>query len=367
MFDRRLVQNFDWGLLGLTLLIEGMGLVALYSAVTAGDQTAQEILFVRQIIWFGAGLAVMVATFIFNYKLLERFAVPLYVLSLLLLAAVLIMGTIGGGAQRWLKLGPVSIQPSEMAKLSVIMVLARYYARYANPEGYSLRELVKPALLIAAPFLLIVKQPDLGTGLLLLMIAGSMTLFVKIRRGSLITILLFCTVTVPLIWTFLRDYQKQRILTFLDPDRDPLGAGYHIIQSKIAIGSGMFAGKGYLRGTQNALSFLPEQHTDFIFSVLAEEWGFLGSILVLFGFFMLIVWGLRVAYRSRDPFGSILSVGVTAMLFWQIVVNIGMVMGLMPVVGVPLPLISYGGSSVVTVLICIGILMNVSMRRFMVE
>ncbi|MDX9785148.1 MAG: rod shape-determining protein RodA [Desulfobacterales bacterium] len=367
MFDRRLVQHFDWGLLGLTLFLEGIGLVALYSAVTAGDQTAQEILFVRQIIWFGAGFAVMVITFLFNYKLLERFAFPIYAGSLLLLAAVLLMGTIGGGAQRWIKLGPLFIQPSEAAKISIIIVLARYYARYANPNGYSLRDLVKPALLIAVPFMLIVRQPDLGTGLLLLLIAGSMTIFVKIKRSSLVTIILFCMVAFPLVWSFLKEYQKQRILTFLNPDRDPLGAGYHIIQSKIAIGSGMFTGKGYLKGTQNALSFLPEQHTDFIFSVLAEEWGFLGAVFVLFAFFMLIVWGLRVAYRSRDPFGSILAVGVTAMLFWQIVINIGMVMGLMPVVGVPLPLISYGGSSVVTVLVCIGLLMNVSMRRFMIE
>jgi rod shape determining protein RodA len=220
---------------------------------------------------------------------------------------------------------------------------------------------------VGVPFILIVRQPDLGTGILLVMIAGAITLFVKIGRRALLSILLFCMVSGPLVWLFLKPYQKQRVLTFLNPDRDPLGAGYHIIQSKIAIGSGMLTGKGFLQGTQNALSFLPEQHTDFIFSVLAEEWGFLGTLVVLFSFFMLIVWGLRVAYRCRDPFGTILSVGVSFMLFWQVVINIAMVMGLMPVVGVPLPLISYGGSSVVTVSLCVGILMNVSMRRFMME
>jgi rod shape determining protein RodA len=367
MFDRRLAQNFDWGLLILTLLLEGIGLVTLYSAVTAGDQTGQTALFTRQILWFGVGLGIMVLSFIFNYKLLEKYAPLIYVGCLLLLIWVLVSGRIGGGAQRWLRLGPLSIQPSEFVKISVVIFLSRYYARYANPDGYTLRELIKPALIVALPFILIVRQPDLGTGILLVMIAGSITLFVKIERRTLLSILLFCGGTGPLVGLFLKTYQKQRLLTFLHPDRDPLGAGYHIIQSKIAIGSGMLTGKGFLKGTQNALSFLPEQHTDFIFSVLAEEWGFVGAVVVLLCFFMLIVWGLRVAHRCRDPFGTILSVGVSCVLFWQVVINIAMVMGLMPVVGVPLPLISYGGSSVVTVSLCVGILMNVSMRRFMME
>ena len=177
----------------------------------------------------------------------------------------------------------------------------------------------------------------------------------------------FCTVIITLFWFFLKKYQKLRILTFLNPDRDPLDAGYHIIQSKIAIGSGMITGKGYLEGTQNALSFLPEQHTDFIFSVFAEEWGFVGSLILILIFLILIVWALNIAYGCRDPFGTILSVGISAMIFWQVVVNIGMVMGLMPVVGIPLPFISYGGSSIVTMMISIGLLINVSMRRFMLE
>lgn len=368
MFDRRLVQNFDWGLLGLTLLLGGLGMVALYSAVTAGDQSGPKMLFARQLIWFGVGLGAMVFSFVFNYKLLERVAPVLYFGCLFLLVGVLLMGRSGGGAQRWLVLGPLRVQPSELAKISVIIMLARYYARHANPNGYTIRELLNPALLIGIPFVMIVRQPDLGTGLLLLMITGTMTLFVKIERRSFYSLGVFFTVMGPLVWFFfLKSYQKQRILTFLNPDRDPLGAGYHIIQSKIAIGSGMLTGKGYLKGTQNALSFLPEQHTDFIFSVLAEEWGFLGALFVLLCFFMLLTLGLRVAYRCRDPFGTILSVGVTAMIFWHVVTNIGMVMGLMPVVGVPLPLVSYGGSSMLTVMLCIGILMNVSMRLFLKE
>jgi len=170
-----------------------------------------------------------------------------------------------------------------------------------------------------------------------------------------------------LVWLTLKGYQKQRILTFLNPDRDPLGSGYHIIQSKIAVGSGMLAGKGFLKGTQNALDFLPEQHTDFIFTVLAEEWGFVGAILLLLAFLLLIIWGLQIAQRSRDAFGKILAVGVTSMIAWQVFINVGMVMGLMPVVGVTLPFISYGGSSILSMMLGVGLLLNVSMRRFLFE
>jgi rod shape determining protein RodA len=236
-----------------------------------------------------------------------------------------------------------------------------------STRGFSLRELFSPLLLTAIPFILIVKQPDLGTAMLIILIAGSMTVFVKIERRSLIYLIASCTVSVPLIWFFLKGYQKQRILSFLNPDLDPLGAGYHIIQSKIAIGSGMISGKGFLKGTQNALSFLPEHHTDFIFSVLAEEWGFVGSSVVLLVFLLLIISGLNVALKCREPFGTILSVGITAMISWQVFINIGMAMGIIPVVGIPLPFISYGGSSIVSMMICIGLLMNVSMRRFMIE
>jgi rod shape determining protein RodA len=221
--------------------------------------------------------------------------------------------------------------------------------------------------LTAIPFILIIQQPDLGTAMMIFLIAASMTLYVRIERKTLICLALIAMVLAGMGWFHLKDYQKQRILTFLNPGRDPLGAGYHIIQSKIAIGSGMLTGKGVLRGTQNTLSFLPEQHTDFIFSVFAEEWGFMGGILTHLLFLMLIIRGLNIAYNCKNVFGIILSVGVTALIFWQAIINLGMVMGLMPVVGVPLPLISYGGSSVFTIMICIGLLMNVSMRRFIVD
>jgi rod shape determining protein RodA len=366
MFDRRLVQYFNWLLLGVVFLIIAIGLLTLKSAVSAGHNP-QGMLYTKQLIWYSMGLVVMISCFLFNYKLLDRWAPTIYLVCVLLLIAVFLFGRIGGGSRRWLSFGPFSLQPSEPIKIAVIVMLARYYSRIVNTDGFTLKELITPFLLIVLPFVLIVKQPDLGTALLVGLIAGSITLFVKIERRSLIGLIVSAALCVPAVWVLLKDYQKNRILTFLDPDRDPLGAGYHIIQSKIAIGSGMITGKGYLNGTQNILSFLPEQHTDFIFSVLAEEWGLLGALALFLLFLMLLLLGLNIAYQCRDAFGTILAVGITSLIFWQVIINIGMVMGLMPVVGMPLPLVSYGGSSTLTLMIGIGILLNISMRRFMAE
>jgi rod shape determining protein RodA len=368
MFDRRLIHNFDWGILLIVMLLGAVGLVTVYSAVTADPPPApQKILFYKQIIWFSIGLIVMVAAFSFNYRALERWAHPIYIACILLLLGVVVFGKLAGGSRRWLVLGPVHLQPSELIKIAVVLTLAKYYSKDATTRGFTLQELLQPVLLTVLPFSLIVMQPDLGTAGLVALIAATMTLFVKVERRSLILLVAPGVGMIPVVWSLLKDYQKQRILTFLNPDQDPLGAGYHIIQSKIAIGSGLISGKGYLQGTQNALSFLPEEHTDFIFSVLAEEWGAVGSILLILLFLALILWGLNIAHRCRDPFGTLLAVGITALIAWQVIINIGMTMGLMPVVGVPLPLISYGGSSTLTVAICIGLLMNVSMRRFMLE
>jgi rod shape determining protein RodA len=366
MIDRRLVAYFDWWMLVFTALVVGAGLVALYSAVNAGTDTAPAI-FTKQLVWYGVGTGVMIMAFLLNYKEYERWGNVIYILCVCLLVAVLLFGKHVAGAQRWLILGPVSVQPSEMVKLAVIIVLAKYYARMTNPHGLNWRELITPAILTAIPFALIQRQPDLGTAMIIALIAGSMTLYIKIERRTLACLVTGCALAGPLVWFLLKGYQKQRILTFLNPDRDPLGTGYHIIQSKIAIGSGMLTGKGFLKGTQNALDFLPEQHTDFIFSVLAEEWGLAGALSVLCLFLLIMIWGLQIAQKSRDPFGKILAVGVTAMIAWQVFINIGMVMGLMPVVGVTLPFISYGGSSVITTMAGIGLLLNISMRRFLFE
>lgn len=366
MFDRRLIQNFDWMLLIIMLLLATSGLLALYSAARAGLPVTQAF-FVKQLMWYGIGLVVMIASFLVSYKQFDQYAYSVYAVCVFLLIAVLLVGKLVAGSKRWLVFGPISLQPSELAKVAVILVLSRYYSKTASTKGMRLRDLVIPMLLIAIPFVLIVKQPDLGTAMMILLIAASLTVFIKIEKRAMIAIVSFGTVAVPMTWLLLKGYQKQRILTFLEPDRDPLGAGYHIIQSKIAIGSGMFAGKGFLKGTQNALSFLPEHHTDFIFSVLAEDWGFIGSAAVLFLFLMLIVWSLNIAHGCRDPFGSLLAIGITALIGWEVFINIGMVMGLMPVVGIPLPFISYGGSAVLSMMLCMGILMNISMRKYLIE
>jgi rod shape determining protein RodA len=366
MFDRRLVQHFDWGLLCLIFFLMMIGLATLFSAVKAGTEVASR-LYIKQAIWFGGGIIAMVASFTFNYRRLERWGPVVYGFSMAMLVAVLALGRVVSGSRRWLTLGPISIQPSEFAKIALVIILARYFAKHVSTGGLTLKELVAPAALTAAPFLLVVKQPDLGTAMMLALVAASMALFVKIEWRSLLFLVLSGLMLVPGVWFLLKDYQKLRILTFLNPDRDPLGAGYHIIQSKIAIGSGMFWGKGYLKGTQNALAFLPEQHTDFIFSVLAEEWGFVGTSLIILLFLLLVIWSLSIADHCREPYGKLLSVGLTAMIFWQVFINIGMVMGAMPVVGVPLPFISYGGSSALTLMIALGLLLNVSMRRFVID
>ncbi len=363
MFDRRLVQYFDWGLLAITLMIAGIGLMLLYSAVNTGGIRC--ILYYKQMIWLFAGFFFMILSFVFNYKYLDKWSLLIYTLCILSLIFVHIFGKEAGGSTRWLAIGPVSIQPSEPVKLGVIIILAKYFSNRAKATGLNLQDLILPMVLTGIPFLLVAAQPDLGTAGTIVLIGASMAFFSKIERKTLLFFILVFLVVLPVGWNLMEPYQQERILTLIFPNRDPLGAGYHIRQSKIAVGSGMLFGKGYLNGTQKMLSFLPEQHTDFIFSVLAEEWGFLGSFGVLFLYLFLIVFGLSVAYNCRDKFGAIMSVGITAMFFWQIFINIGMVIGIMPVVGMPLPLMSYGGSSILTALLGVGLLMNVSMRRFM--
>jgi len=366
MIDRRLIKHFDWVLLTLVLILSVLGLMTIYSAVMAGA-LQQKVIFWKQVVWYGVGFLAAMIVFLFHYRQLDRWAYWIYGICNALLVSVLVFGRTIAGSQRWLILGPVSLQPSELVKIAVIIVLAHWYSKTTNPRGLSLAELVTPAVLLLVPFCLITIQPDLGTAMVIALIAASMTLYQKIEKKTLVLIIVGITVAIPMVWSVLKPYQKQRILTFLNPERDSLGAGYHIIQSKIAIGSGMITGKGYLQGTQNALSFLPEQHTDFIFSVLAEEWGLVGASLLLVFLLFLIVWGLNIAHNCRNSFGILLAVGITAMIFWQVFINIGMVMGLMPVVGMPLPFISYGGSSMLTNMIGIGLLMNISMRRYMIK
>lgn len=363
MFDRRLLTHFDWVLLLTVTLLAGIGIVNLYSATSGWNFLATPI-YLKQLVWFFGGLMMVLLISCFDYRHLEHFSIHSYMVTIGLLVIVLLLGKTTMGATRWIDLGPLNLQPSEVIKIVMIMLLARIFGRTAHPLGYSLPELWQPTLLLALPLLLILKQPDLGTAMMLLFIALSMLLFAGLRRSALLGLLAIGTSAAVAGWFLLHEYQKARIKTFLNPEADPLGAGYHIIQSKIAVGSGGFLGKGYLSGTQSQLSFLPERHTDFAFSVFAEEWGFAGCSLLLLLYLFLIIWGIYISRRAADRFGMFLAMGVTAMIFWHIVVNLGMVIGLLPVVGVPLPLFSYGGTSMVTTMVGIGLLLSVSMRRF---
>ncbi|MDT8441743.1 MAG: rod shape-determining protein RodA [Desulfuromonadales bacterium] len=364
MFDRRLVTHFDWSYLLLVVLVATIGIVNLYSA-TSSWTSAPPPVYLKQIYWLGFGLLLVAVMALFDYRHLEYFGFPLYLVNVLLLLAVLLVGKTSMGATRWISFAGFNVQPSELMKIIMIIALARYFSERGHLHGFSLRELLIPGLILGVPALLIMKQPDLGTALLVLFIGASMALFCGIRRSALIVLGLSAFGAAVGGWFLLHDYQKRRIMTFLNPENDPLGAGYHIIQSKIAVGSGGLSGLGFMQGTQSQLSFLPERHTDFAFSVFAEEWGLLGCLLLLALYLLIVLWGLHIALRASDRFGMFLALGVSAMLFWHIVVNLGMVIGLLPVVGVPLPLFSYGGTSMITTMAGIGLLLNVSMRRFM--
>jgi rod shape determining protein RodA len=364
MFDRRLVQNFDWVLLGLVLIICGIGIVNLYSAGFS-RQPGETPLYVKQLYWLAVGLGVLGLTLIYDYRRLEKLSYPIYILSILLLVAVMLGGKMVAGSRRWLALGPVSFQPAELAKIAIILALATYFSRRPRLEAMRLQDLIVPGLLVMIPVALIIKQPDLGSGILLALVAASMILFVGVNWRTLVGCALTMVLLSPVIWHFLKDYQRQRVLIFLNPEKDPLGAGYHILQSMIAVGSGQFWGKGFLQGTQSQLYFLPEQHTDFVFSVFAEEWGFVGAAVLLLLFTALALWSLSVARDCKDRFGHLLALGVTALIFWQIFINLCMVTGFLPVVGIPLPLFSYGGSSLITTLLGVGFLLNIRMRRYL--
>ena len=362
--DRRLIIHFDWTLLGIVLLIASIGIFNLFSAA-ASMEMAGTPLYLKQIFWLLIGLVVMVTIAFMEYRFYSDMAYIVYTVALVLLLMVMVYGIITSGAQRWVKVGSLSFQPSEFVKISLILALAKFFHRPPHPKGYSLKQILFPFLLLLLPVALILKQPDLGTAIILLLVFFSILIFVKIRWSSLLTIGLAGGVAVPLLWSFLKEYQKKRIITFFNPDLDPLGAGYHLIQSKIAMGSGGILGKGFMNGTQCKLGFLPEQQTDFIFSALGEEWGLIGSLFVIGIYFILILWGLRITVQAKDRFGAILAFGVVAMLFWHVFINIGMVLGMMPVVGIPLPLLSYGGSFIISTLIGVGLLLNVSMRKYL--
>ncbi len=359
--DKRLLTHIDFAVLGLTITLAIIGLISIYSATYSNNPAT----YTRAQYWFIISLVLLTGAVVVNYHFLERYAYIIYGGSIVLLLLVFAIGKSSGGAQRWLDLGFLSLQPSETAKIALIIMLARHFSlKNLAGRGLDIKDLIVPGLIFIAPFFLIMKQPDLGTSIILLSIFCSMTLVVGIRLRTIIAIGVALSAIMPFAWMSLKDYQKARLTSFLNPGRDPFGSGYHLLQSKIAIGSGGFLGKGYTGGTQGKLMFLPEHHTDFIFSILAEEWGFIGASIVIFIFFALILKGLGAAASSKDRFGFLLAFGISAMLFWHVVINIAMVTGLLPVVGVPLPFISYGGSFLAVIMTSMGLIINIRMRRF---
>ena len=369
MMDRRLIENFDWSIIWTLLAIICIGLLSIYSALYPQIQARPaNNLFIKQIIWLAIGFAVLCASLFINYQRLRTLSPWLYGSVFILLIVVLVAGREVHGSKRWLEIAGFQFQPSEFIKVVIVIQLAGYFSSQELTSFPSIKKLIFPMGLVLLPLLLVLAEPDLGTAICLVAIAATMILFVGVRWKYLAILALTVIPLIVPVWEHvLKPYQKRRILILLRPDLDPLGAGYHIRQSKIAIGSGMLWGKGFLNGTQNKLHFLPEKHTDFIFSVWAEEWGFVGCAVLLFLFCLLIFLTLRVATRSRDRFGSLIVVGMSALILWQALINIGMVIGVLPVVGITLPFVSYGGSSLITLCLAVGLIENVSMRRYVFQ
>lgn len=362
--DRRLLIHMNWVLLGLAALLFLVGVMNLYSA--SGYRLEEGVnvssFYQKQLIWGLMGFAGMITFMLFDYRHLQTLAWPLFFLTVLLLVAVPFVGKTIYGARRWLDLGFFNFQPSEMAKITILIIGAKILSRDSEPLNFTKLAYVVGVGLV--PAALVILQPDLGSGLNILLILGGMVLYRGLTGRVFKTLAVVLPCMIPVGWFFLHDYQKRRIVSFMNPASDPLGSGYHIIQSEIAIGSGRFWGKGFMGGTQSQLRFLPEKHTDFAIAVFGEEWGFVGAITLLSLFCIFLYQIVVTAREAKDLFGSFLATGVFFYFFWQILINMGMVLGLMPVVGIPLPFVSYGGSATVVNFCLIGLVLNVSMRRY---
>lgn len=353
------LRQLNWPLVLLLGLIAGNGFAMLYSAANGSLEPWAG----RQMARFAVGVVVMLGVALVDIRLWLKYAYLAYFASLALLGSVEVIGASGYGAQRWIDLGPFTIQPSELMKLTIVLALARYF------HGLGLEDIARPAYLIVplflvfAPAVLVLRQPDLGTAGVLVLIGGAMFFLAGVRLWKFAAVVVASLAAVPVAWQLLRDYQKTRLLTFLDPESDPLGAGYHILQSKIAFGAGGLFGKGFLQGSQSHLNFLPEKQTDFIFTMLAEELGMVGGLVLVTLYLAVVAYGISIALRCRHQFGRLLAMGLTAGFFLGAFLNMAMVMGLIPVVGMPLPLISYGGTAMMTTLVGFGLVLSVYLHR----
>lgn len=365
--DRRLLKNFDWITFSLIMTLSIIGIMTIYSATRPplglGDHPD---FYTKQMLWLLISVVAFFVIVIIDYVWFYRLSYPIYIAGLLLLMAVLIAGKTVLGAQRWLSIGPITFQPTELFRVFFIIAFSAYLAGSQNLEG---KLSVKSIFIFAVlPLVLLIKQPHLGGAILLISLFIILAIAKGIHRKIITTVLIISIISIPFLghifWEGLKDYQKNRLIAFVDPDVDPSGIGYHINQSKIAIGSGGVFGKGYLQGTQGPLRFLPERHTDFIFSVFAEERGFVGSLVLLGIYLMLFLRGLDTAARAKDEFGRLVATGITAMFFIYFFVNMGMTLGIMPVVGLPMPFMSFGGTALLANFIAAGILINIRTRRF---
>ncbi len=363
IFDKKLLRKIDMKLLLAVSAIVIISLIIIGSATHINNPSEERYWFVqRQGIFaiINVGLAVFFMNF--DYKMLQRYGQKMYIFNLVMLLAVMFVGQSALGAQRWIQIGPITLQPSEFSKIIMIISLATMLQERVGKLN-TLSDLLPVAAYVGVPFLMVMKQPDLGTSLVFMAIFFGMVFTCGINLKLLAGIFGTGIACMPILWHFLKDYQKMRIMVFMDPNVDPLGSGYHIIQSKIAIGSGMLFGKGLFEGTQSQLNFLPENHTDFIFAVVGEEWGFVGAVILLL-LYLVVLWrGVQIARQAQDSFGTLLAVGITSMLAFHVLVNVGMTAGIMPVTGIPLPFMSYGVSALTTNIMAVTILMNIYMRN----
>ncbi len=361
---RKLVFLFDWPLLGILALLLFFGLVNLYSA-SASRTGELSPFFLLQLGYVALGLLIFTLCLLFHYRSIFSLTVPFYVMTSLLLLAVVFFGVAAGGQKNWLSLGPVRLQPSELAKFSLVLILSRYFSRRVLGHESEVKKFFLPALYIALPTTLTLAAGDLGAAIFFVLIGITLFFLAGMKKRWFILGLLLLGAMGAAAYTWgLKDYQRARVETFLHPEKDPQGRGYHLVQSKIAVGSGRWLGRGYLEGRLNKLKFLPERHTDFVFPVLAEEWGFVGSLTVWVSFLLFFLLLLKDARRVEDPMGAFVIAGVGAWLFWQVLLNLGGVLGLMPLAGVTLPFFSYGGSALVANLAALGLAFNIYMRRY---
>jgi rod shape determining protein RodA len=361
-------EHFDWPLFLCVAIIAIAGVVNLYSAtspyIDMEKKSALADIYVTQVYWLVVGGLMGILVALIDYRNFERFAYFVYVGGVLLLLLVFVLASDVRGASRWIRFGSFAFQPSEFMKIPVILAVARFLADDPKTDARSLTDLAPAFLLCALPMGLVMMQPDLGTSIIYLMCTACMIGMTKIRMSSIVTLLAALAVAVPVLWFYgLRDYQKARVTSFLDPEADLTGTGWHAFQSKTAIGNGGLWGSGFREGTQNQFGFLPDQYSDFPFAVFAEDWGFVGTTFLLSVYCFIAIWSIKIASMARDRFGAAVAIGVGAMFFWHTVFNVGMVLGTFPVVGITLPLFSFGGSSVMTMLVGVGLLMSVSIRR----